>query len=67
MKHRNNLSKARTDAGLTQQEAAVKAGITVRYYQVLEAGDSLPGLKIAKAVAAALGKSVDDLWEIGRR
>ena len=35
---RSNLKKARTDAGLTQEKMAEKLGITVVYYQMIEAG-----------------------------
>lgn len=33
------LKKARCDMNLTQQEMAEKLGISLRYYQNLEAGD----------------------------
>lgn len=36
---RANLKKARTDAGLTQEQMAEKLGISLRYYQNIEAGD----------------------------
>lgn len=35
---RENLKKARKDAGLTQQQMADKLGITLVYYQKIEAG-----------------------------
>ena len=36
---RNNLKTARKAAGLTQQAVADKLGISLRYYQQIEAGD----------------------------
>ena len=36
---RQNLKAARQSAGLTQQQLADKLGISIRYYQQLEAGD----------------------------
>lgn len=36
---RENLKKARREAGLTQQQMADKLGISLRYYQNIETGD----------------------------
>lgn len=36
---RNNLKQARLNAGLTQQQVADKLGISLRYYQNIEAGE----------------------------
>lgn len=36
---RHNLRKARMEAGLTQQRLADMLGITLNYYQKIEAGD----------------------------
>lgn len=36
---RENLKNARKAAGLTQQAIADKLGISLRYYQQIEAGD----------------------------
>lgn len=36
---RQNLKKARQDAGLTQQAMADKLNISLRYYQNIEGGD----------------------------
>lgn len=36
---RHNLKKARTEAGLTQEEVAAKLGITSRYYRMIERGE----------------------------
>lgn len=36
---RANLKKARQEAGMTQQEVADRLGISLNYYQKIEAGD----------------------------
>lgn len=36
---RENLKKARQTAGMTQQQVADKLGISLNYYQKIEAGD----------------------------
>lgn len=36
---RENLKKARKEAGMTQQEMADRLGISLRYYQNIETGD----------------------------
>lgn len=36
---RENLKKARKDAGMTQQQMADTLGISLRYYQNIETGD----------------------------
>ncbi|NGM17752.1 helix-turn-helix domain-containing protein [Eggerthellaceae bacterium zg-893] len=38
-KGRRNLRRARTDAGMTQQQVADRLGISLRYYQAIEAGE----------------------------
>lgn len=40
---RENLKKARRDAGMTQQEMADRLDITLVYYQKIEAGDRTGG------------------------
>lgn len=39
MRMRPNLKQARLDKGMTQQQVADHLGISLRYYQNLEAGD----------------------------
>lgn len=36
---RENLKKARREAGMTQQQMADELGISLRYYQNIETGD----------------------------
>jgi len=62
MKHTNTLKPTREAAGKTQQGTAFEAGIALSYYQRLEAGDSAPTIPVARALADALGTTVDALW-----
>ncbi|MDQ1121828.1 helix-turn-helix domain-containing protein [Microbacterium trichothecenolyticum] len=61
------LRRARLAAGLTQEEVAVRARISLFTYQKLEKGESNPGtpanprLQTLLALSAALGVSVVDL------
>lgn len=47
---RKNLQKARKDAGLTQQQMADRLGISLRYYQNIEAGDRTGDFEIWDAL-----------------
>jgi len=42
---RENLKKARSDKGVTQQAMADALGITLRYYKALESGERLGGIE----------------------
>lgn len=43
---RENLKQARQKAGMTQQQVADKVGISLRYYQQIEAGDRIGDFNI---------------------
>ena len=59
---RENLKKARTEAGLTQKEVARCADITERCYQYYENGDKTPTVDIAIKIARTLGNTVENLF-----
>ena len=59
MSGRERLRKARTDAGMTQQQVAEAAGVTLRYYQDIEAG--------AKLGSIAVWDALEDLFSIHQR
>lgn len=61
----NNLKQARANAGLTQVQVAAAAGISTRYYQNLEAGESAPTVAIALKIAKALGTTVEQTFGEG--
>ena len=51
----------RTEKGLTQQQVAEMAGISLRQYQVLETGHCLPRLTTAVQIAAVLELDLNQL------
>ena len=61
----NNLKQARAKAGLTQVQVATAAGISTRYYQNLEAGESAPTVAIALRIAKALETTVEQIFGEG--
>jgi transcriptional regulator with XRE-family HTH domain len=59
---KERLRELRTAAGLTQQQLAVKAGLSMSAVAHLEAGRIPdPRLSTLKALARALGAGLDDL------
>lgn len=52
---RVNLQNARKAAGMTQQQMADKLGITLRYYQQIEAGDRTGDFEIWDALEDLTG------------
>lgn len=49
------LKQARKDAGMTQQEVADRLGISLRYYQQIEAGDRTGDFEIWDALEDLFG------------
>lgn len=58
------VKKARWITGMTQEDAAAKAGLTYRYYQELERGRVNPTLRTLFSLARAFGRSVSELVEV---
>lgn len=56
---RKNLKKARQKAGMTQQQVAEQIGISLRYYQNIEAGSRTGDFEI--------WDSLEDLFSIHQR
>lgn len=52
------LRKARTEAGLSQEELATKVGVSRTTISSYELGNSLPTLDVATAVVLALGRDI---------
>ena len=52
---RENLKKARKDAGMTQQQVADKLGVGLRHYQKIEAGDTMSSFEVWDALEDILG------------
>lgn len=56
-----NLHRLRQEAKLSQDTLALKATMTKRYVQMLEAGQKCPTLFTLKRLSTALGCQYDDL------
>lgn len=56
---RENLKKARKQAGMTQQQVADKLDIGLRYYKSLESGERLGGIE--------LWDTLEDLFKVHQR
>jgi transcriptional regulator with XRE-family HTH domain len=56
---REQLKKARQEAGMTQQEVADKLHVGLRYYKSLESGERLGGIE--------LWDELEDLFKIHQR
>jgi transcriptional regulator with XRE-family HTH domain len=54
------LRKARTDAGLSQEELAHRAGKSIRYISLLESRKHQPSLATLKSICDGLGLSMAD-------
>lgn len=55
----------RTDFKLTQEDIAKEAGLTIRYYQKLEAGIAKrPSLDVANRIAHAFDMKLSDLCKL---
>ena len=56
---RENLKKARKEAGMTQKQVAEYLGIIERYYKSLESGERLGGIEF--------WDSLEDLFNVHQR
>lgn len=63
---RDNLRAARKAKGLTQQQMADELGISLRYYQQIEAGDRTGDFQIWDTLEDITGIHQRTLREIGR-
>ena len=55
------IKAKRAELGLSQGDLATKVGVDRRQIRRYEAGDTQPTLSVAKAIAGALGISIDEL------
>jgi transcriptional regulator with XRE-family HTH domain len=55
------LKEARVKAGLTQQELAFKAGLSIGMVQSIEVGRRTGSVKTLKKIADVLGITINDL------
>ncbi|NAZ84141.1 helix-turn-helix domain-containing protein [Kineococcus sp. R8] len=61
----NRVRAARTELGLTQAELAAAVDVTRQTVVAVEAGNYAPSVYLALALAAHLGRSVEDLFGDG--
>ncbi|MBB4826318.1 putative transcriptional regulator [Sporosarcina luteola] len=63
---KNNLKVARVQANLTQQELAVKVGITRQTISLIEKGTYNPTLKLCLTICYAVNKTLDEIFWIDK-
>ena len=61
MELHESIRQRRTELGLSQSELAAEVGVDKRQIRRYESGETQPTLPIAKAIARALGISIDEL------
>ena len=61
---RNRLKTALKGAGLAQEEAARRSGISYRHFNRIVLGHTDPSLLEALAMATVVGKKLDELFEV---
>lgn len=57
------FKQLRADAGLTQQDAATRAGIVMTHLQVVERGTGNPTIAVIAALARAYGVTLQELFK----
>jgi transcriptional regulator with XRE-family HTH domain len=62
MRYPNRIRPTREKDGKSQRDVAETADFALSYYQQVEDGESMPTLSKARALAAALDCTVDELW-----
>src|SRR5215472_11804869 len=55
------IRQRRSELGMSQSDLAAKVGVDKRQIRRYESGETQPTLPIAKAIARALGISIDEL------
>ena len=58
----SKLKTYRLSRGMSQEQLAVEAGITVRYIAFLEAGRKKPSLTLAYKISKILKASIEDIF-----
>ena len=60
----NKVKERRTELGMTQEQLAQKSSVGRSTISEIESGEHIPSVEVALLLAAALGKTVDDLFWI---
>jgi len=61
---RNRLKERRTELGLTQAELAARVSVSRKTINTVENGVFVPSTILALRLAAALGRKVEELFEL---
>ncbi len=61
LKTATRIRAARKSKGLTQAQVAVKVGISMNYYSMIERGEKDPGTSITIKIIDALGVTAADI------
>ena len=59
----NSVRDERIKAGISQAELAEKAGVSRPFLSNIENGSASPTIKTATAIATALGKTLNDIFQ----
>lgn len=63
---KNRLKEARTEHGLTQAELAVRVSVSRKTINTVENGVFVPSTILALKLAEALGRKVEDLFQLAQ-
>lgn len=58
----SKLKELRTNANLSQNELAIKVGVTPKYIGFLENEERTPSLDVAKRIADCFNLTVDEIF-----
>jgi transcriptional regulator with XRE-family HTH domain len=62
-----DLKAIREAVGLSQEEVARRAEISLAYYQRIERKKSIPTVRIGQRIATVLRTSIEGLWPLNVR
>lgn len=60
----NNIRKLRKQSGITQKEAAKRAGVSITYWHKVEKADYKPSVKVLVKMAEVLDVDIVKLFEV---
>lgn len=58
----NRVKELRTKKQMSQNDLAIKVGVTPKYISFIENGERTPSLAIADKLATELGSSIEDIF-----
>ena len=60
-----HLAAIRAEEGISQARLAELAGVHQNTVGLIERGQMVPSLTIARRIAAAVGRSIEEIWPVG--